>query len=228
MKGLYVISGGGGGGANLPLYARNNSIDYYTSFFTYDAAYNKANGVYDFSGDPTGTPYLLADFWNLTTDNPFGNSKRFTSDAGGYWDELANTYHLADGTASNYATVFGTNAYFIDHYTGYGWGTAPYVGTHTFATALTNVNGLTHNGFSDYRMPCFREWITLNSYVGDSRRVAILRTLTVGKPIFTTDPNSCWMSDSYNASFALSFNGTQVMTRGIGSGTIYFYIRNHY
>lgn len=50
--------------------------------------------------------------------NVFGNTFRFTSDIGGYYD--GGYYYDKNGVLSDKATQFA-NAYIIDHYTGYGW-----------------------------------------------------------------------------------------------------------
>lgn len=73
--------------------------------------------------------------WHLLlTTNFFGNKYRFTSANGGYYEPSTDTYHLVDGTLSDYDTVFKYDAlggtptthYIVDNLTGVG-----YKGTRT-------------------------------------------------------------------------------------------------
>lgn len=218
-----------GGGASANIYTRPTPLDYYTSYFTYDAAWNSANGVYNY-GNTSGTQYTLSDIWNLNQSNAFGNNKRFTSDAGGYWDESANTYHLFDGTLSNYATVFGTTNYMIDHFTGLGWclTVGAGFGISIFSTGLSNINGLTFNGFSDWRACSLAEILTIQTYAGNGQRVAVARTPTVSAPLFSAAISTIFLADSWSASFALALQSTEIRTRGVTSAAYFIAVRTHY
>lgn len=115
------------------------------------------DGLYE-----TGTPAILDNYHNLVHNNIHGHKKRFTGDAGGYYDEVNETYHLVDGTPSDRATVF-PNEYIICHYTGLGFMSEGLVLTDIGYTIgdsvrpteiIAGVDALVNfAGYSDWRCP---------------------------------------------------------------------------
>jgi hypothetical protein len=82
------------------------------------------------------------DFLTLTCNNSFGNTNRFTDDAGG------QTY---------------ANDYVIDHLTGLGWYRVER-GNFSWSDAISDANGLTLVSFSDWRVPNFQEMSSIINF----------------------------------------------------------------
>jgi hypothetical protein len=78
-----------------------------------------------------GNSPKLANFTTLKQNNAFGNTKRFTDDAGG--------------------TAY-SNAYLIDHYTGLGWSTT-LQGTRIWNAAIDESLSSSYAGFTDWFLP---------------------------------------------------------------------------
>lgn len=128
-----------------------------SSFLTGDEGWNEINRP-----RPTvpliGIPALLDpnNPRKLLNYNIYGHKHRFVGINGGYYDYDLGTYHLANGTLSDQATVFGTTAgndsYMWDTHTQMGrkWNIQ---GSTNFDSHITTIHGLTHAGYSDYFLP---------------------------------------------------------------------------
>jgi len=118
-----------------------------TSYHLYDEAYNTANGVYIETppANPTHTARLdttsARPDLTLIDNNSFGNKNRFTD--------------------INGLQVYG-NDYVIDHLGGYGIYRVTQ-GTSNLSDALNNTNSSTILGYTDWRVPTFKEFTSLQS-----------------------------------------------------------------
>lgn len=113
-----------------------------------------ANGI-DISTQPSsGVPMLIdkTKRWKLIPDNVFGHKFRFTGLTGGYYNPETLNYYNSDGTTAIYNEAFPSN-YMIDNSTGLGWQTVANATNVAWATALSEIDSLSHAGFDDYYLP---------------------------------------------------------------------------
>ena len=103
----------------------------------------------------------------LSNNNSFGNTDRFTDDAGG------QIY------ANNYA---------IDHYTGLGW-TRDFQGVATWDNSIDNALTSATLGFSDWFLPNMNQLFSLNHYDQVNTYVTYIGALYVGTNLWTSTTN---------------------------------------
>lgn len=140
------------------------------SYTLYDEAWHYINGTDTYN--PTGNiKYAVLnplDFNKLLTTNIWGNNYRFTGNAGEYYDDVAGTWKLLNGTPisrdtalSLFDSVYGmTRQYIVDHYTGLGWDTKRY-GQSDFNTYSINAINSTLFGFNDWKIPTYGEAMSI-------------------------------------------------------------------
>lgn len=125
-----------------------------TTFLIGDEGWNEANRPRP-AVPLIGIPALLdpTNPRKLLYKNIYNHLNRFVGINGGYYDYDLGTFHLADGTLSDEATVFGTTA----ANTSYMWDTHTQIGRKWNVQGSTNwsahvatIHALTHAGFSDY------------------------------------------------------------------------------
>lgn len=153
-------------------YQRPQPTGQVTSYRTYDDGWNLANGIYSYV--PPANPIYLAEldytaispFHRLKNNNAFGNKFRFTTANGSYWDEQANTYHLADGTLSNLAGTYVSltiGSYVLDNLTGLGYFRET-VNTYNFDDLVDYPIGKTFATYTDWRLVNINEIHSLRNY----------------------------------------------------------------
>lgn len=116
------------------------------------------------------------DWWNLDSNNPFGNAKRFTGTTGGYQDETDSLYYDKDGVATTSSLAF-PNDVALDWVCGDEVGESVIAYRRT-AEAATNANLMysgapyTHDGYSDWYPTNGREFFNICNMelVGDPNR----------------------------------------------------------
>jgi hypothetical protein len=113
----------------------------------------------------------LSDWWQLTTTNAFGNTYRFTSKTGGYYDESDSTYRTVDGTLTTFDAEFKGVArfgYIVDNLTGLGYMAEPASGQLNYAgtiNALDVINTAAptsfYHSFTDWKVPSVTEMLSI-------------------------------------------------------------------
>jgi hypothetical protein len=140
------------GGSGL-IYQRSSFRGVPAPYSDYDLRWQIDNETYDY-GNPTGTRVSLDftnanPFYHVTPNNAFGNNKRFTDSQGnGAPDGLAGFSAIDWAVDRPSAIPF----YVIDHLTGLGWIVVKIGFQEEWDVALATANGLSHGGFSDYRV----------------------------------------------------------------------------
>ena len=136
------------------VYQRSTFRGQLTSYDLYDAGWQAAQGVYDYSvqvGTSQRLDYTHAEpFYNLVNNNAFGNKYRFTDSNG-----LQAPDNLAGFASVNWSVDRPTAIahYVIDHLTGLGWVLAKVGFNEDWVDALATAHNFTHGGYSDYRLP---------------------------------------------------------------------------
>lgn len=122
------------------------------SYRTGDDAWQVANNPYPTI--PTNPLYTaeLVDIWTLVNNNVFGNTYRFTDQAG-------NQAVFSDYTVSSADTI-------IDHLNGLEWGINNFsIGnSKTWDECIDECNSLNVQGFDDWYLPNINEYATLVDY----------------------------------------------------------------
>lgn len=134
----------------------------------------------DDGSDPQGRD---VDFFTLSANNPFGNTNRFTDTVGGqaYTNSIVidwSTYDSATGDVLACQTDL-----FLTGYT-------------SLASAITHCQGLTIDGFSDWRQGNFNE--VLNFAIGKLPAFDYA-------PFNSTAPNILWTSTTLSATTCINF-----------------------
>lgn len=186
-----------------------------TSYNLYDAGWRLANTV-----RPSQPPYpisyaeldwtALNPFITLKENNAFGNKNRWT-------DELGTQAY-----ATNYA---------IDHLTGYGIALITPV-TANWATALSNINSLTHATFSDYFMPTLDEFNSVcDMELTDAINYSPLSNFSIvsGSDIWTGNTDALTTSNAQTVQPQLGGGNAYNMRRlSKASSGYYLPMRYHY
>lgn len=117
-----------------------------TQYQTYDDGYYFQQGYYGGG--------ILSDYYNLSNSDltPWSHLKRFTGTTGGYYDEVALTYHDEDGTLNGSHVLSFPDGLINDHLNGYQWYYLP-VGNRSWTLAISEIQVLTFKGFSDWIAP---------------------------------------------------------------------------
>lgn len=184
-----------------------------TSYAIYDDGWQLSNGTYNYS--PPSYPSTVArldytdttPFLTLDANNAFGNTNRFTDDAGG------QTY---------------TNAYTIDHLTGLGWKTTLETGAQ-WANALNSANSATDFSYSDWRVPSITELFSILYYEITTGKNSLL--LLDYAPFNNSANANYWSSTT---SVLNSANASNIDTdsrhnqTGKTGALAYYLVRNHY
>jgi hypothetical protein len=130
------------------------------SYNTWDEGYHNINGTYA-NTIPANTVVQVRDnndFYKVQFDKENrGHLYRFLGLNGGYWNSDLASYHLADGTVSNRATVFDNDAYTFDRLTGLGFRNVR-TGSASLTAGIANAEGYTYNGFTNWHLP-FKEQV---------------------------------------------------------------------
>lgn len=146
-----------------------------TSYRTGDDAWNVANNPY--SAAPANPTHIatLVDFTTLAENNAFGNTNRFTDDAGG------QTY---------------ANSYIIDHHTGIGWYRNTTNSTN-WTDSIDAAETSTLLGFTNWKIPNITELLSICDY-------GLLRSLDYGIFSVLANNIVLWSSttDEVNTSLA--------------------------
>jgi hypothetical protein len=145
----------------------------------------------------------LVNFTTLNSDNPFGNTNRFTSEVG--------TQTYTNGIIIDWSTYDGSTVL--------GWykGAFP---LETWANALTNATALSVGGFSTWRIPNACEAFSILNY-GAS-------TAWNYSPFSITSLSVVWTSTSYNSSTSsaiVSWSDHRIDARGKTSTSYSFRCR---
>lgn len=132
----------------------NNQLISYTNF---DEGWQKINNSdpYVIPSGATVAQLDPNDIDLLKTLNAFGNYRRYTGYAGGYYQYSDSTYRDVNGVLSTEAAEFiqvGFGKYIIDNYTGIGW-RMERGGSYSFVNGCAYVYGATIDGRSDWFVP---------------------------------------------------------------------------
>jgi len=164
-----------------------------------------------YAADDDGDTELgrLVNFFTLDCNNGFGNTNRFTNDAGG---------QTKDGSGGE------TIDYILDNATPYGWFVNVPGANLTWATAFVTAAASVAGGFSNWRMPNLPEFRTIqNLEVGNGginySPVDISRTLIWTS---TTAPASTTRAYAYDR------NSNMFPLRTKTTGTNLLLVRNHF
>jgi len=186
-------------------YARPTLSGQLTSYRTGDDAWHLTNGTYDYTPPVYPVSYAQLDttdaqpFFNLISNNAFGNKYRFTD--------------------INGLQVYGDN-YIIDHLTGLGW----YKGltSGTWETQIDDAVASTQNGFSDWRLPTVKEIVTI--YNAHYAQVINYAPFSFSTSIMSSTTRSANSTQAHR----LSQSAGQITVVGKSSTTFSMKIRNHY
>ena len=185
-------------------------------------------------GNKVKTPFLV-DFFTLLEKNNFGNFARFTSKTGRYFSNpfLSSSLKEAGGavvtTASDADAVTKFGEYIIDHFTGVAY-LRTVQSTAVWATAITNANALSAEGFDDWHI-----W----SRVEAANAVQTANAVSTGNnqplgwfPFFRTSGTNYWTSTTVfnTVTFAHILNGTfGIPSNSAKSSSLtYFVCRKHF
>lgn len=133
-------------------------------------------------------------------ENAFGNFERYTDDSGG--------------------SSWGANNYKIDHYTGYAMTFGMQNLLNTWNTQIDWADGLSHNGFSDWRLPNANEIMTFVNVEATTRWLLSIVDLTSSQTYATSS------SESGSTHYGVGNHTKQIV--GITGNMVAFAIRDHY
>jgi hypothetical protein len=151
-SGTLTIVPAGGSVSGL-IYQRSSFRGVPSPYSDYDLRWQIDNGTYDY-GNPTGTRVSLDftnanPFYHVTPNNAFGNNKRFTDSQGNAAPDGLAGFSAIDWAVDRPGAI---PFYVIDHLTGLGWIVVKIGFQENWDVALSTANGLSHGGFSDYRV----------------------------------------------------------------------------
>lgn len=217
--GLGQVSMGSGGETPSGIaYNRPAPTGQLTSYRTGDDAWRVANLPY--AAPPTNPTHIatLVDNVTLAQNNAFGNTFRFTDQAG----NKGINYPIATG-----ADLLTTDT-LIDHYTGLEWGVrnAQTGNNKNWETAIDECLALNVQGFDDWYLPNTQEWLSVTDFNGNGLGLNV---------IFAVGARNHWSSttDFGNTTYATILNITSSTSSMINRNTKvtnrnYFPVRQRY
>lgn len=193
------------------------------SVATHDFAWNVAQGLYDYVA-PENPEFdmMLLDYYHTKDNNEFGHNKRFTGLAGGYWDEVAKTYHEANGAITTESLAVGDSL--IDHHTGLVWNTKWFLlGLTSWDNQLAKFP-VTDQGKSDWRLMSQNEMLSIIGDVSESSQAFPLPSAIY--PLGLSWNLTCCVGRSYPNLFRIAayVQTVRQMTANNGYAVL---VRNH-